>query len=74
MLSNLFCFLCLFVADCRNCFSGLLPALAVLDHDVDALQQIDVAQHVAADGDDVGVLAWRDGADLSDTFIATDGQ
>ncbi len=32
---------------------------AVLDHDVDALQQRDVAQHVAAHGDDVGVLARR---------------
>lgn len=41
-----------------------LPALAVLDHDVDVLKQIDVTQHVAADGDDVGVFALGDGADL----------
>ena len=36
----------------------------VLDDDVDALQQRDVAQHVAADRDDVRVLARRHGADL----------
>lgn len=41
-----------------------LPSLAVPDHDVEVLQQIDVAKHVAADGDDVGVFALGDGADL----------
>ena len=43
---------------------NLLPTLAVLDHDVDVLQQVDVAQDVAADGDDVGVFAFAHGADL----------
>ena len=43
---------------------NLLPPLAVLDHDVDVLKQVDVAQDVAADGDDVGVFALADGADL----------
>ena len=43
---------------------NLLPTLAVLDHDIDVLQQVDVAEDVAADGDDVGVFAFADGADL----------
>jgi len=43
---------------------NLLPPLAVFDHDVDVLKQVDVAQDVAADGDDVGVFALADGADL----------
>ncbi len=37
---------------------GLFIANAVLDDDVDVLQQIDVAQHVAFNRDDVGVLAF----------------
>ena len=44
------------------------PSPAVLDHDVDVLQQVDVAQHVAADRDDVGVFAFADGADLIGHF------
>ena len=40
----------------------------MLDHDIYVLQQINVAQHVAADGDDVGVLAFGDGADLIRNF------
>ena len=50
-----------------------LPSFAVLDHDVDVLKQIDMAQHVAADGDDVGVLAFRDGADLIGDFHCDGG-
>jgi hypothetical protein len=49
-------------------FCGSLPSFSVLDYDVDVLQEIDVAQHVAADGDDVGVLAFRNGADLIGDF------
>src|SRR5262249_52626786 len=42
--------------------SGMAPscsliARSVLDDDIDALQQGDIAQHVAADGDDVRVFA-----------------
>ena len=42
----------------------LFPALAVLDDDIHVLQKTDVAQDVAADGDDVGVFAFGDGSDL----------
>jgi len=45
-----------------------LPPAAVLDHDVYILQQINMPQHVAADGDDVGVLALADGANLIGNF------
>ena len=36
----------------------------MLDHDVHVLQEVDVAQDVAADGDDVGVLSFAYCADL----------
>ena len=49
-------------------FCGSLPSASVFDHDVDVLQQIDMSQHVAADGDDVGVLAFGHGADLIGDF------
>ena len=49
-------------------FCGLLPSSPVLDHDIDVLQEIDMPQHVAADGDDVGVLAFGNGSDLIGDF------
>src|SRR5688500_5607490 len=38
---------------------------ASLDDDVHALQQVDVTQHIAAHGNDVGVLAGAEGADVT---------
>ena len=35
----------------------------MFNHDVHILQQINVPQHVAVHGDDVGVFAFADGAD-----------
>ena len=49
-------------------FCGSLPPSAVPDHDVYVLQQVDVAQHVAADGDDVGVFAFAHGSNLIGDF------
>ena len=42
----------------------LLPSFAVLDYDINVLEQIDVSQDIAAHGDDVGILPFADGADL----------
>ncbi len=47
---------------------ALLVPCSVFDDDVDALQKRDVAQHVAADGDDVRILARRDRADVPIDF------
>ncbi len=40
----------------------------MFDDEVDVLQEIDVPEHVAADGDDVGVFALADRADLIGDF------
>ena len=40
--------------------AGLSNALAVFDHDIDALEQIDMAKCVAFHGDDIGVFARAD--------------
>ena len=41
-----------------------LPPVAVAEDDVDVLQEVDVAEDVAADGDDVRVFAFAHRADL----------
>src|SRR4030095_14884380 len=41
-----------------------LPTFAVANHDVDILQQIDMAQHIAAHCNDVGVLAFTHSSHL----------
>src|SRR6266850_1786880 len=43
---------------------ALLHAHAVLDDDVHALQEIDVGEHVATDGDDVGQAAGGERAEI----------
>jgi hypothetical protein len=41
---------------------------AALHHDVHALQEREVAQHIALDGDDIGILSRADGADAQARF------
>jgi hypothetical protein len=40
--------------------TSLLHAFAVFDNQVDPLQEVDVTQHIALDGDDIGKLAFAD--------------
>src|SRR2546425_12563907 len=42
----------------------LLVSPSMLDHDIDILQQSDVAQHVATHGNDVGIFSFTDCSDL----------
>src|SRR6185437_6187918 len=42
-----------------------LDDLAALDDDCDVLQRVNVGQRVGVDGDQVGVAARRDGADVA---------